>query len=267
MGITITLLIACLVFIILITGLEYAYLSSNKLAIELKKNQDGISGKLLSGFFEEPERFWRATIISFYILLVSFCFLLTGLTTKLILALPATIQESFDTYPYLQTLIDLILCVTLILGGIGVVAKRSFEYYPEQKLNTWARFVNALCDITAPFASVFTGISEFILKYLFNVRISKKESIFERINTRKFLRQSIHGHDNMDEAQRELFERALQLTKVKVRKCLTPRNETISIDIQAPIKELRDTFIETKLSKIVVFDETLDNVLGYAHHV
>lgn len=267
MTLTVALLIACLIFIIIITGLEYAYLASNKLTIELKKKQGGTSGKLLGSFFEEPERFWSATIISFYVLLVSFCFLLTGLTSYLINKLPVGIKSRFETYDYLQMITDLIIAFVLVLGGIGVIAKRSFEYYPEQKLNTWGRFINVICDLTAPFAGIFTGISEFILKYLFNVRISKKESIFERINTRKFLRQSIHGHDNMDEAHRELFERALQLTKVKVRKCLTPRNETIAIDVQAPIKELRDTFVETKLSKIVVYEENLDNVVGYAHHV
>lgn len=267
MELTVTLLIACLILIFIITGLEYAFLASNKLTIELKKKQDGASGKRLGSFFEEPERFWSATIISFYILLVSFCFLLTGLTSRLINMLPKDMGAAFETYIYLQMVLDLALAATIILGSIGIIAKRSFEYYPEAKLNTWSRFIEFICYITSPFSILFTGISEFILKYLFNVRVNKKESIFERINTRKFLRQSVHGHDNMDEAQRELFERALQLTKVKVRKCFTPRNETIAIDIHAPVKELRDTFVDTKLSKIVIYNETLDNVVGYAHHV
>src|SRR5690606_33014248 len=104
---------------------------------------------------------------------------------------------------------------------IGFIAKKSFEFQPEGKLNTWSTFINFVNSITQPFARIFTGISEFILKYLFNVRINKKEAIFERINTRKFFRQSVQGHENMDEANKELFEKALQLTKVRVRKCMT----------------------------------------------
>ncbi len=267
MGLTITLLIICLLFIIILTGVEYAYIASNKLTIELKRKQGKTSGKILGAFFDQPERFWSATIITFYSLLVCFCFLLTKLTTLLIGHLPPVASQYVREHDYLQMVIDLLLASVLILGSIGVLAKRSFEYYPEDKLNTWSRFINILCDITAPLAYIFTGISEFILKYLFNVRVSKKESIFERINTKQFMRQSIHGHGDMDEAHKELFERALKLTKIKVRKCLTPRNEAIAIDIDTPINELRDIFVDTKLSKIVVYDETLDSVIGYIHHL
>src|SRR5690606_15377945 len=68
-------------------------------------------------------------------------------------------------------------------------------------------------------------------------------------------------------ANKELFEKALQLTKVKVRKCMTPRNETTAIDSRTPMQELKNIFVDTKLSKIVVYEKDLDNVVGYVHHV
>lgn len=267
MTITVSLIVICLLFIIILTGVEYAYLASNKLTIELKRKQGRASGKILGSFFDHPERFWSATVIGFYILLVCFCYLLTKITSKLITYVPGQLKVYLQHFDYIQMTVDFLIGTVIILGTIGVIAKRSFEFHPEAKLNTLSKFINLVCDITAPFAMLFTGVSEFILKYLFNVRINKKESIFERTNAVQFLKHSAHGHADIDEANRELFERALDLTKIKVRKCMTPRNETTAVDINTSVKDLRDKFVDTKLSKIVIYDETLDTVLGYTHHL
>jgi putative hemolysin len=267
MAITVTLLAICLILIVVFTGVEYAYLASNKLTIDLKRKQGKASGKILGSFFDRPERFWAATVIGFYITLVCFCFLLSRVTIDLLPYAPPRLRGYLQEYEYLRMLVDFILGTLIILGFIGVVAKRSFEYNPEAKLNTWSKFINIVCDITAPFAVLFTGVSEFILKYLFNVRIGKRETILERVNATQFLKNSSNGHADIDEANRELFERALELTKVKVRKCMTPRNETTAVDISTSVKDLRDKFVDTKLSKIVIYDESLDSVLGYTHHL
>lgn len=274
MSITVTLIVICLLLIVILTGVEYAYLASNKLTIELKRKQGKTSGKILGSFFDYPERFWSATVIGFYVVLVCFCFFFSKFTSIVEdrYLSPTGIIFRTDNYQsptfYLHLVIDFLLAAFIILGTIGIIAKRSFEFNPEAKLNTWSRFINFICDVTAPFAYIFIGVSEFILKYLFNVRINKKESIFERTNAAQFLKQATHGHAvDMDEANKELFERALDLTKVKVRKCMTPRNETTACDIHTSVKDLRDTFVDTKLSKIVIYDETLDNVMGYTHHL
>jgi putative hemolysin len=274
MGLTIALSVICILLIIILTGVEYAYLASNKLTIELKRKQGKASGKILGSFFDSPEKFWSTTTIGFYIALVCFCLFFTKLTS--ILEAKYISKSGFyfkvDNYQnpifYLHLIIDFSLTAFIVLGSIGVIAKRGFEFYPEAKLNTWSKFINLISDITAPFSNVFVGISEFILKYLFNVRINKKESIFERTNTVQFLKQATHGNAvDWDESNKELFDRALDLTKIKVRKCMTPRNEAIAADIKTTIKDLRNLFVDTKLSKIVIYDETLDNVVGYTHHL
>src|SRR5690606_984785 len=245
----------------------YAYLASNKLTIELKRKQGTHAGNLLGGFFDQPEKFWSGTVIGFYILLVCFCFLFSKVTTWLLGYMPDFIGDFFATHFYFQMVVDFFLASFIILVAIGLVAKKSFEIYPEGKLNTWSSFIDMVSTVTAPFANFFIGVSEFILKYLFNVNINKKETIFEIVNTKQFFRQSIQGHGDMDEANKELFEKALQLTKVKVRKCMTPRNETTAIDSRTPMQELKNIFVDTKLSKIVVYEKDLDNVVGYVHHI
>jgi len=262
-------LIIIFILLIILSGVEYAYLASNKLTIELKRNRGNNSGKLLGKFFDFPEKFWSGTVIGFYVLLVCFCFLFSKITGEMVSITKKDfmVSEFLDIHPYLRMALDFILASCILLFGIGVIAKRSFESYPEGKLNTWSAFVNMVSNITAPFAKIFIGISEFVLKYLFNVKINKKEAIFERVNTYQFFRQSIQGHVDMDESNKELFEKALQLTKVKIRKCMTPRNEVIAIEIHANIDELKNLYVSTKLSKIIVYEHDLDNILGYTHHI
>jgi putative hemolysin len=274
MTLTIILLVVFLLLIIILAGVEYAYLASNKLTIELKRKQGKSSGKILASFFDYPEKFWSTTIIGFYFCLVCFCLVLSNLTTFLEVKYLHNkgiilYSENFSNPNfYLHLLLDLVLGTLIVLGVIGIIAKRSFEYNPEAKLNTWSKFINILCDFTAPFAYIFIRISEFILKYLFNVRINKKENIFERTNPINFLKQATQGHAvAIDEANKELFDRALDLTKIKIRKCMTPRNEAIAMDITTPVAQLRDKFVDTKLSKIVIYKDTLDNVVGYTHHL
>ena len=262
-------LILSFILLIILSGVEYAYLASNKLTIELKRNRGNNAGKLLGKFFDFPEKFWSGTVIGFYILLVCFCFLFSKVSGEIVELTKSQFLFASILYshPYFRMVLDFFLSSLIILFGIGVIAKRSLESFPEGKLNTWSSFVNFISVLTAPFAKLFIGISEFVLEYLFNVRINKKEAIFERVNTYQFFRQSIQGHLDMDESNKELFEKALQLTKVKIRKCMTPRNETTAIHINAKIEELKNLFVSTKLSKIIVYEKNLDNILGYTHHI
>lgn len=261
------LLVVILIFLIIISGVEYAYLASNKLTIELRRKQGSRSGKLLGRFFDAPDSFWNGTVISFYFLLVCFCFLFCQMMDLLRAELQGDLGAFLGQHFYVQMVIDLLLVTFIILLSIGLIAKRGFELFPEGKLNTWSFFVDFINQITQPLAQFFIGLSEFILKYLFNVRINKKEAIFARINTNQFLRHTLQGHEDLDQANKELFDKALQLTKVKIRKCMTPRNETIALDIHSPLSELKSLFVDTKLSKVVIYEQDLDNVLGYVHHI
>lgn len=262
--IAVATLLLFLILLILISGLEYAYLASNKLAIALKRNQGTRAGRLIGQFFDKPESFWSGMVISFYIILVAFCFLFCNLMTWVYFYSGSRLlMESF----YLQMVLDFLLVSFIILIAIGLLAKRSFEFYPEKKLNTWSFFIGFINQVTKPLSGFFIALSEFILKYLFNVDINKKETIFARINTQQFLRHAIQGHEDFDDSNKELFDKALVLTKMKIRKCMTPRNETIALDINSPIESLKKLFVDTKLSKIVIYEVDLDNVLGYVHHV
>jgi CBS domain containing-hemolysin-like protein len=119
-----------------------------------------------------------------------------------------------------------------------------------------------------PIAKIFVSISEFILKYLFNVRIKENKAVFNRVDLELFVKQSMHGHENENsEVNAELFENALYLVNVRVRKCMVPRNEIEAVEVNTSIADVTKKFIETKLSKIIVYDHSIDNIVGYIHHL
>lgn len=272
MGIIVLILFLFVFLIIIVTGAEYAYLSSNRLTIELRRKQGKNSGKILVGFFDNPEKFWQGTLIAFYLLLVGVCYLsMMGvekfLSGKYLSYLPEDIATAIIEYDYIRTIITFFISALLILVPIGLISKQAFESHPEAKLNTWANFIHFLSLVLRPIAIFFTSVSEFMLKYLFNINIENRNGIFERVNTKQFVRQSIEGQVDGEQKHKALFKKALQLSQIKLRKCMTPRNECTAVEIDTSVEDLRDLFNSTKLSKIVVYQNNLDNVLGYTHHL
>ncbi|RQO31317.1 HlyC/CorC family transporter [Taibaiella sp. KBW10] len=252
-----------LFFIVVFVGLEYAFFAANRLTIELKRKQQTRSGILLGHFFEYPEKFWGGTITAFYLSLIGFCLSLHFLSGHLIKMFPEVLRD----FEYTQIIVDWVLASVFILLTISFIAKRGFESNPEGKLGSWAGFLNFVIKFTNPIANFFIRISEVILKYLFNVKTSRKQSIFERVDPNLFLRNSIHGHNDDDSLNKELFEKVLQLTQIKVRKCMIPRNEILAMDVSSAPQEVRDAFVRSKLSKIIIYEKDIDTVIGYVHHL
>jgi CBS domain containing-hemolysin-like protein len=117
-------------------------------------------------------------------------------------------------------------------------------------------------------AAFFVNIAEWMLQYVFNVKVHDKKEAFSKVDLEHFIQQTkSHDEEDSSEINKELFENALSLSEVKVRECLIPRKEIESIDSKTTIEKVKERFIETKLSKIVVFEDNIDNILGYVHHL
>lgn len=112
------------------------------------------------------------------------------------------------------------------------------------------------------------NLAEWILRYVFNIKFSNKKEAFSKIDLEHFLQQSKHHDDEENsELNKELFENALSLSEVKLRECLIPRKEVEAVNIKLSISEVKAKFIDTKLSKIIVFENNIDNIVGYVHHL
>ncbi len=256
-------IVGCILLIGFFAGIEIAFISVNKLNIELRKKQGTLTGRILAHFMENPAEFIGTSLVGVNVLLVIYGLNMTEITYKLILQhLPYPFNSE-----YFHLFADTLIATAVILFFAEFLPKAIFRSKAERLLAFFSIPMQLLYIILYPVAKVFVALSEFILKYLFNVRISEKKQIFNRVDLEHFVKQTMHGQDDNTELNTELFENALYLVNVKIRKCMVPRNEVQAIEISTPIHEVSEKFIETKLSKIIVYKESIDNIVGYIHHL
>jgi len=258
---TLLYIFICLIFIGFFSGIEIAFVSTSKLNIELKRKQGSYAGKVLSRFMETPATFIGTSLVGTNICLVMYGLLMTQLT-----------DGFFDMVglesEYLRLFIDTLLAtiVVLILGEF--IPKAIFRAKPEGSLTILTIPIQFFYYLLYPIAKLFVRISEFILKYLFNVRISENKQVYSRIDLEQFVKQMRTGQDSEEEdANTELFENALNLAQVRIRECLIPRNEIEAVNVNTPIEEVNQLFLDSKLSKIIVYEDSIDTVAGYLHHL
>lgn len=256
-------IIGCILLIGFFAGMEIAFISVNKLNIELRKKQGSVSGRILSRFMEKPSEFIGTSLVGVNVLLVFYGLWMTELTNPILDNLPAPLNSE-----YVHLVLDTLIATVIVLFFAEFLPKAIFRAKAEHLLSWFSVPMQLLYFILYPFAKIFVSISEFILKYLFNVRIKDNKQIFNRVDLEHFVKQTIHGHESdSGELNTELFENALYLVNVKIRKCMIPRNEVEAIDITTPIMDVRHKFIDTKLSKIIVYKDHIDNIVGYVHHL
>ena len=254
--------IVCILLIGFFAGMEIAFISVNKLNIELRKKQGRYSGKILARFMENPAEFIGTALVGVNVILVIYGLVTSKLTEQLLYHYGIHLPE------YAKLITDTFIATLVILVFAEFLPKAIFRHKAETMLTVLAIPMKGMHLIFSPIARVFVSISEFILKYLFNVRIKENKQVFNRVDLELFVKQSMHGHENENsDVNQELFENALYLVNVKVRKCMVPRNEVEAVDIATSITDVRNKFINTKLSKIIVYDDSIDNIVGYIHQL
>ncbi|GMV77261.1 MAG: hemolysin [Chitinophagaceae bacterium] len=255
------LLLITIVFIGFFAGYEIAFISTNRLSVELKKKQGKRSGIIISEFLEKPAEFIGTCLIG-----LNFFYVIYGLLFAQIL------KNSFWSFfhvqnEYLQLGVNTFLAgiVILVLGEF--IPKAIFRAKNETLLNAFAPVANLFHNLFKSVAALFVSISQWVLKYLFNLQMNEKREVFSHIDLEHFFQQTKEHDDTGEELNKELFENALSLPTVKVRQCLVPRTEIEGIEINATIEEVKQLFIQTKLTRLIVYDDNIDTILGYIHQL
>ena len=255
-------ILLCILLIGFFAGTEIAFISANKLNIELRKKQGKFSGQILARFMDNPSEFIGTSLVGVNVLVVVYGLLAAEATSKLLLFYGISLSE----YPKL--ILDTLIATIVILIFAEFLPKAIFRSKAEVVLTIFSVPMLLMYYIFYPVAKVFVSISEFILKYLFNVRIKENKQVFNRVDLELLVKQNMHGHENeTSEVNAELFENALYLVNVKIRKCMVPRNEVEAVDVTASLTDIRKKFIDTKLSKVIVYEDNIDNIIGYVHHL
>ena len=273
MGISISALVAILVSLLLIgffAGIEIAFVSANKLSLELKKKQGTYSGKIWGNFAEHPARFIGTMLVVVNILLVVYGLLIGELLYPLWHRLELRLVPSLAKYVYLIKLLFETVASTLIILIVEFLSKALFRARNNSILSNGfiTYIVQFFNSIFSSVASLFVSIAEWILQYIFNVKVNDRKEVFSKVDLEHYLQQNkMHNEEESSDINKELFENALSLGEVRLRECLVPRKEIIGVSENSSIEEIKKLFIETRLSKLVIYDKNIDNITGYIHQL
>lgn len=257
---TIFFIIVTIILIGFFAGMEIAFVTANRLSIELKKKQGKLSGLILSRFVEQPAKFIGTCLIGVNVFLVVYGLLFSSLLYPLW-------QYLGFANTYLKLVLDTIISTVIVLVFGEFIPKAIFRAKNDLLLGVFAPLANFFYRIFYPIASFLVNIAEWILKYIFNVRVNNHNEAFGKGDLEHFFQMNKDQDEDSQELNTELFENALSLPLVKIRQCLVPRTEVEGFDIKTPIYTVKQHMIETKLSKMIVYDDKIDNILGYIHQL
>ncbi|MEN9738794.1 MAG: hypothetical protein RLZZ318_828 [Bacteroidota bacterium] len=242
------------------SGIEIAFISSNKLRIELQNKQGVLSAKILSWYLKDPSRFISTTLIGNNVSLVVY-----GIYSGQVLdqLLEASIHDIFWRFVLIT-----ILSTLLVLITAEFLPKALFRINPDFVLNTLILPFHISYFLLWPIVTLITYLSKLILKLLTGEQHNASQPVFSRVDLDHLISQTGQIELN-DEANlsTEMFKNALDFGQLKVRDCMVPRTEIIAIEDTDSIEDLHKLFTESRHSKIPVFKGNIDNIIGYAHQV
>lgn len=258
MGITIFLILLTLVFSAIFSGIEIAFLSANKLKIELSYQRGTLSGKILNDYTKNPSKFIITTLLGNNIALISF-----GILTASILE---PFLEDYITSSFLILVIQTVITTSVVLILGEFIPKVLFKVFADIILPVMAVPFRIIHWVLTPGVLLITGISSLLFK-LAGVKVSGHDIEFSSVDLEKFIKDHSQTEGEEDEeVDTELFENALYLKKLRVRDCMVPRREITAIDITDSVDELKQLIIKTYHSRILVFRDSVDKIEGYIHH-
>ena len=256
---TLICLLVAVLFSAFFSGMEIAFVSVDKLRLEMDR-KPGITSSILSHFFRHSSNFISTMLVGNNIALVIYGILMAQILDKYILG---DIGNEFVVL-FLQTVIS-----TLIIIVTGeFLPKTFFKMNPILMLRIFAVPLYILYIILYPI-SKFASMLSYVLLRMFGQKVNRdvEEKAFGKVDLDYFVSSSIENAENEDNlgAEVKIFQNVLDFSSVKLRDCMVPRTEILALDVKTPVEELISTFIESGNSRIIVFDGNIDNILGYIH--
>ncbi len=256
------LVIITLILSAFFSGMEIAFVSSNRLKVEIDKNKGCISARIISYFLYKQSKFIGALLLGNNIALVVYGIVIVKILEPFIVNL---LPENLNL-EYLVLLIQTIISTIIILFFAEFIPKALFRIKPNSVLNIFALPLVFFYYLLYPVIYLFIGLAELILKIFFGIDFSEQKYVFSPIDLDEYVKEYSTDQENKEEVpEYKMFRNAIEFKNVRLRECMIPRTEIIALEENEPIHELRKKFIETGHSKILIFRESIDNVIGYTH--
>lgn len=256
-------ILMALIFSFFFSGIEIAFISANKLQIKLQGEKGVLAGKLMSKFIDKPHLFIGTTLIGNTLALVLFGILLAQLFEPyLIEVLPASLNNNVSLL-----LIQTVLSTSIILFSAEFLPKSIFLINPNRMLGVLAIPFRIIYILLLPITVIIVSLSRFVIVHVFRLDYSNKQPVFGLIDLSYYLKntRNVRHEDEDLELDKKIFNNALEFKKVKVRECMIPRPEIVSVNVQDGIETLNQAFVESGHSKILICKNSVDDVIGYCH--
>ena len=258
---TILLLIVVIMFSALFSGMEIAFVSSNKLLHGIDRNESSLTSNVINKFYDNSNNFISSLLVGNNIVLVIYGILMAKLLNATVLS---GLADNEGVRLFLETLISTIV---IIFTG-EFIPKALFRIDPNSALKRFALFTYPIYIILYPFSRFTTICSCFILR-LFNIKIKDEamDTTFSKTELNNLIQSSLENADEEQEIDNDvrIFQNVLDFSDIKVRDCFVPRTEIEAVEYNTPLEELKSAFIESGHSKIVVYKDNIDNIIGYIH--
>jgi CBS domain containing-hemolysin-like protein len=247
-------------FSALFSGLEMAYLSINKLHVELERQKGGIAYKALGYLVDRPAPFIAAILVGNNVALVLYGNYMHRVLTP--------VFTSWGAMEYLILLLETSVSTVVILVFAEFLPKTLFRQNPEGLMRWLSLPAWILFWVLRLPSALMLGVSQFFLKYVFRVEVQEEENAFGRMELDHYVRErapkTTPGNEEVD-PEFEIFKNALEFPETKAREFMIPRTEIESVEVNELPEKVRAYFIETGYSKLLVYEDNIDKIIGYVH--
>lgn len=255
------ILIIALCFSALFSGLEIAFVSSDKLRFEMDVERNTFSSKILKRFFHKPNIYISTMLVGNNIALVIY-------STMMAVVIESLIPEGLISNEFVLVLIETFISTLIVIVVGEFLPKTIFRINSNATLNLFALPVYFIYILLYPISLFTTWLSRLLLR-ICGVRINdeNENKAFSKVDLDYFLQSGLSTAGNSSEPEPEvrIFQNVLDFSNVKIRDCMVPRNEICAVEKNAKLVELKEQFVETGYSKIIVYDTDLDHIIGYVH--
>ncbi len=256
------IIIGSIIFSAFFAGIEIAFISANKLLIELKNKQGSVYAQLLSPFVANPSKFISTTLIGNNIGLVVYGIYMASVLENNLTQLIPELEHSRFILLLFQTLISTLI----VLVTAEFLPKVLFRINPDSVLEVLVFPFIVFYYLFWPMVHFIIWLSKIILSKVSGDQFTENTPAFSKVDLDQYISQ-INEQDLPDdiEVDTEIFKNALDFSTIKVRECIIPRTELVGVEINTSIEALQHKFIKTGLSKILIFDQKEDQIIGYVH--
>lgn len=265
---SILVIILSLVFSAFFSGMEIAFISANKIHIEIEKKQEGILAKVLTRLTKKPSKFIATMLIGNNIALVIYGFFMGDLLMAWFQGmLPVSNHFLNAMLTDFSLLLQTVISTLIILFTAEFLPKVLFQIYSNTLLKLLAIPAYLFYLVFSVISDFVIWVSNFILKTFFKTAGDEVQLSFSKIELGDYITEqmeTVEEEDNMD-SEIQIFQKALEFSAVKAREVMVPRTEISAVEIHETPKNLAKLFTETGLSKILIHKDTIDNVIGYVH--